>query len=297
MALTDVRLVAGGLDFPEGPVALSDGSILVVEMRRGTLTRIGADGTVVQVVTCGGGPNGLAVGPDGAVYVCDNGGYETAYQGGRILRVDLDTEAIDVVYEACDGEALSGPNDLVFESSGHFWFTDNGKFHAHGRDYGRIYYAAPDGSSITKVIDRVDAPNGIGLSPDQQTLYFAETLTGRLYRRAIVGPGRLEHDRVHDPETLVCGLGGVQMFDSLAVDAAGHVSVGTLISGCITVASPDGSSVTQYTLPEPYADPMPTNLCFAGEGLETAFITLSETGRLVAAPWPEGGGLPLAFER
>ena len=295
--LEDVRVVAEGLVFPEGPVALRDGSVLVTEMRRGVVSRVDPDGGGVEVVAeTGGGPNGAAIGPDGALYVCNNGGYEPDYQGGRIERVDLDTGKVELLYEACDGQRLSGPNDIVFDADGNFWFTDTGKFLADVRHYGRIFWARPDGSEIVAAMGRVDAPNGIGLSPDGSTLYFAETLAGRLYRRTITGPGRLEHDRDHDPATLVCGLPGVQLFDSLAVAADGSVCVGTLISGVITVASADGRQFDQYTLPDELADPMPTNLCFGGEDGCTAYITLSETGRLVACTWPTPG-LALAFDR
>lgn len=293
--LSDVRVVAEGLRFPEGPVALSDGSLLVTEIRRGTVTRI-ADGTTEVVAEVGGGPNGAAIGPDGALYVCNNGGGEPGYRGGRVERVDLDSGRVDVLYEACDGRRLTGPNDLVFDADGWFWFTDIGKFLAETRHYGRIYRASPDGSEIVEATGKIDAPNGIGLSPDGGTLYFAETMSGRLYRRAIVGPGQLEHGRDHDPATLVCGLPGVQLFDSLAVAADGSICVGTLISGVVTVAAPDGSRVDQYSLPPEVADPMPTNLCFGGPDLCTAYITLSESGRVVACTWPTPG-LPLAFNR
>ena len=69
-----IREIARGLQFPEGPVALDDGSVLLVEIARGTLTRVDADGKTSVVAECGGGPNGAAIGPDGAVYVCNNGG-------------------------------------------------------------------------------------------------------------------------------------------------------------------------------------------------------------------------------
>ncbi len=294
IVLEDATLVADGLVFPEGPIWMPDGSVLLVEMLRKTLTRVDIDGSVEVVAHCGGGPNGAAIGPDGAVYICNNGGRWPDFDGARIERVDLDTGRVEVLYDSCDGRPLSAPNDLVFDSTGGFWFTDLGKMRDHDRDHGRIFYAAADGSRIVEVFERVDAPNGIGLSPDERTLYYAETLTGRLYRRAVTSPGVVEHTRQHDPDSLVCGLPGVQMFDSLAVDGAGNVCVGTLISGCVTVAAPDGSSYEQYVLPGDLADPMVTNLCFGGEDLTTAYLTLSESGRLVRCTWPRPG-LALAY--
>lgn len=295
--LADVRVVASGLAYPEGPVALADGSVLVAELRRGTVSRVSPEGAVEVVADCGGAPNGIAVGPDGAAYVCNNGGaWPDGYTGGRVERVDLDTGRVDVLYEACDGTPLRGPNDLVFDRSGGFWFTDMGKTRGDVRDLGAIYYAAADGSELVKVFDALDAPNGIGLSADERTLYFAETFCGRLYRRAVTGRASVEHARDHDPDTLVHGAGGLDMFDSLAVDGEGNVCVGTLISGCVTVVSPDGARVTRLRLPPGFEDPRPTNICFGGPGGTTAYVTLALTGRLVACPWP-AGGQPLAFGR
>ena len=67
--MTEIREIASGLQFPEGPVALEDGSVLVVEVARKTLTRIRRDGVVQVVATLGGGPIGAAIGPDGRCYV------------------------------------------------------------------------------------------------------------------------------------------------------------------------------------------------------------------------------------
>lgn len=294
--LEDVELVAEGLRFPEGPVALLDGSVLVVEIERGTLSRVQPDGRVEVVAECGGGPNGAAIGPDGAAYVCNNGGRWPHFSGGRIERVDLRTGDVSVLYDAFEGRPLMGPNDLVFDQAGNFWFTVSGKFRGADRDFGDVFYASCAGDRLDRVIERLDAPNGIGLSPDGRTLYFAESVTGRLFRRAVIGDGALEKTPPNDPATLVCGLPGLHLFDSLAVQDDGAVCVGTLVSGCITVASPDGSVVRQYRLPDGFADPMPTNLCFGGPDLRTAFITLSQTGRLVRCPWPDRG-LATAFSR
>lgn len=68
------RVLASGLEYPEGPVYQSDGGVLLVEIHKGTLTRVNPDGTTQTVANLGGGPNGAAVGPDGAIYVCNDGG-------------------------------------------------------------------------------------------------------------------------------------------------------------------------------------------------------------------------------
>jgi len=202
--MTDIRVLATGLRFPEGPVALDDGSVVLVEIARGTVTRVAADGAVSVVADLGGGPNGLALGPDGGLYVCNNGGFEWhdeagllrpvgtpgSYSGGRIERVDLRTGASRMLYDRCGEHRLCGPNDIVFDRHGGFYFTDLGKTRPRDRDQGGVYYAMADGSGIKAVAYPMLTPNGIGLSPDEATLYVAETEGGRLWAFDIVEPGR-----------------------------------------------------------------------------------------------------------
>jgi gluconolactonase len=293
--LENVEVVADDLAVPEGPVALDDGSVLFVEIRRGTLDRVDAEGNLEIVAFCGGGPNGVAIGPDGAAYVCNNGRRFPDYEGGRIERVDLETGAVEIVWTASDRGPLWRPNDLVFDDAGGLWFTDFGGVAGFdGGPYmlGSIHYVAPGATTTTVVLEAVHDPNGIGLSRDGTTLYFSQTVPGRAYRRSVTAPGAVEHPRDPDPETLICGLGGFQMFDGLAVDADDNVCLATLGSGCITVAAPDGSGCVQLTFPEAFRDSMTTNICFAKDG--TAFITQGESGRLVRCTWPRTGELVAA---
>lgn len=292
-----MKEIARGLRFPEGPIALADGSVVLVEIQRGTLSRVTPDGAIDVVAELGGGPNGAAIGPDGAVYVCNNGGFQWSdrdgllfpagtpedYSGGRIERVELDTGKVDVLYRECDGYALNGPNDIVFDAQGGMWFTDLGKTYDTYKDLGTVYYAKPDGSHISRQIVHRETPNGIGLSPDEKTLYFAETITGRVWAYPIEAPGRVS--QAPEAARLLVGVPGYQLFDSLAVDSAGNVCVATIFNGGITVISPDGANVEHV----PTDDLVTTNICFGGEDLRTAYITLSSTGRLVSTEWPRPG--------
>ena len=301
-----ITVMATGLKFPEGPIALADGSVLVVEIARGTLSRVTPAGTVDVISETGGGPNGAAIGPDGKCYVCNNGGFEWTerrgriypgdladdYRGGRIERVDLATGAVETLYEQAGGVPLRGPNDIVFDATGGFWFTDHGKTGPRQRDRTGVFYAKADGSHIEEVIFPMEAPNGIGLSPAEDELYVAETPTGRLWAFPLAAPGKLAGDRADRPDggRLVHGRQGYFLFDSLAVDSAGGVCIATIIDGGITILQPDGGAPDFVPMP----DRLTTNICFGGEDLKTAFITLSSTGQLVSMPWPTPG-LPLNF--
>ena len=207
------------------------------------------------------------------------------HSGGRIERIDPATGEVTVLYTECDGHPLIGPNDLVFDAHGGMWFTDHGRREGRVQHVGAIYYAQPDGSSIREVVFPSDSPNGIGLSPDGTTLYAAETHTGRLYAWNVTGPGEVERNPAGATGTVLCGLPGMQLFDSLGVDSDGNVVVATLVTGGLTVIAPDGAVLDQVIL----GDPLVTNVCFGGDDLSTAFVTCSATGRLVRFPWPRPG--------
>jgi gluconolactonase len=296
-----MRTIATGLRFPEGPIAMPDGTIVLVEIERGTLSRVMPDGRTEVIAKLGGGPNGAAIGPDGAAYVCNNGGLRwhedqnglrpvgqpDDYAGGRIERVDLATGAVRVLYTGTGKGPLKGPNDIVFDRAGGMWFTDLGKTREREMDRGGVYYATTDGSQIREVIYPMLTPNGIGLSPDESRLYVAETHTGRLWAFDLDAPGVVRRRKFPSPNggELVAGLPGYQLFDSLAVDADGNICVATLFNGGITVISPDGAKIEHLPMPDLYT----TNLCFGGPELRTAFVTLSLSGRLVALDWPRAG--------
>ncbi len=300
----DIQITATGLRFPEGPVAMADGSVILGEIAGGAVTRVMpvefTGGAKSEIGTAGGGPNGLALGPDGALYVCNNGGavYETTpsflstgpaadYAGGYIQRIDLKTGDTRLLYTHCGPHKLSAPNDIVFDKAGGFYFTDLGKRRARDRDHGGLYYALPDGSKITELAYPIVTPNGVGLSPDESVVYVADTETSRLFAFDILEPGVIRKEPFPAPfgGRLICGLPGFQRFDSLAVEAGGNICVATLITGHITVISPTGQIVRQVKMPDVY----PTNICFGGPDLRTAYITLSASGQLAVMEWPEPG--------
>ena len=296
----DIEVVTEGLQFPEGPIAMADGTVLVVEIRRQTLTRVYPDGRQEVVAECGGGPNGAAIGPDGAAYICNNGGFEWLplpdggwtthghaphdYKSGSIQRVDLKTGKVTTLYTEADGRILNGPNDLVFDTSGGMWISDPGKGDDTHMQRGCLYYAKADGSMIRRVRDQMVTPNGVGLSPDQKTLYVAETLTGRLWRYAVEAPGEIVEPGPGWDEGVWGPPPGKAMFDSLAVEADGKVCVGTLRRGGITVFELDGSM--EHV---PFPDLMTTNICFGGPDMRDAWVTGSSTGTLYKCRWPRPG--------
>jgi gluconolactonase len=298
--MLDMEIVTDGLRFPEGPVALADGSVLVVEIERRTLTRVRPDGAIEIVAELGGGPNGAAIGPDGHAYVVNNGGAFTfpenwkeegklglpeRYEGGSVQRVDLATGAVETLYDHCDGLPLNAPNDIVLDAHGGLWFTCFGYSDGEARRLGGIYYAKADGSGIARWRSEQISPNGIGLSPDGNTLYWADSILQRLWALDLTAPGVPAPGHGHAAGRVVCNLPDLQWFDSLAVLASGKVAVATLFNGGIAVVDPREGAFDHIPMP----DPITTNIAFGGADMRTAFITGSASGTLFRCRWPEAG--------
>jgi gluconolactonase len=325
---SEFRVLASGLEYPEGPVYRADGSVLVVEIHKGTLTRVAPDGSTATVATLGGGPNGAAVGPDGAIYVCNNGGMNwielpatsttlplsipttqpTSYITGSIQRVTGST--FTTLYSQCNGNRLCSPDDLVFDAKGGFWFTDWGKQRATDRDITAVYYAQADGSKIVQAIPpqgypvNRSAPNGIALSPDDSRLYVAETYARWILYWELDPTGAIKpSSRLDGSYLLTADIWHQGTLDSMAVDEKGNVYAATMlpdgqdpkVAGGITVISPEGKILEFIELMvDGKPEPLPSNLCFGGPDRRTAFITLAGTGRLVACEM-EIPGKPLHF--
>ena len=298
------EVLADGLGFPEGPVVLGDGGVLAVDIEGGRVVRV-VDGVVSVVASPGGGPNGLALRDRLTAVVANNGGFlwttvnghripidhathtnePPGFGGGWIEEIDLATGRTTRLHDSLDGRPLRGPNDLVFDSVGGLWFTDHGKGRLESVDRGGLYYAAPDGA-LTRVAFPLLGPNGVGLSPDGQVVYVAETYTGRLWAWDLSEPGRV----APAAGSLAVRHGGrcvaatPYSFDSLAVEADGRIAIGAIADGIVTV-TPDGREVDVHPIP----GDVTTNIAFGGSDMQTAVITLSRSGQLVTCRWPRPG--------
>jgi gluconolactonase len=297
-----VQVVTDKLVYPEGPVAMSDGTVILVDIADESLKRVFPDGTVDVVASVPGGPNGAALGPDGRIYICNHGGVDwidvqggrlrtgtqrADYSGGSIEIVDPRTGVVQRLYDRCGDHPLRGPNDLVFDGTGGFWFTDMGKRRSRDMDLGSVYWATADGSLIREVISGLISPNGIALSPDGQTLYVAETYTGRIWSWSVEAPGQVRKLDWPSPAggALFASPGGRARFDGLAVTQ----------SGALCAAALDLCAILEFRGPgrEPIVHPVPdllvTNLCFGGSDMRTCYATLSHQARLVRLDWHEAG--------
>lgn len=328
---SSLEVVCSGLGYSEGPVAMADGSILLVDIKKECLTRVrpnasGGGGTTEKVVDIPGGPNGAAIGPDGRLYICNSGGFEWVefplpggqvisvgeaqahtYKGGAIQTVDLATRKLETLYTECAigtdmaglgprapkehaaPSALRGPDDLVFDASGGFWFADFGKSRRRDRDITGIYYARPDGTHIREKIFPLDGPNGVGLSPAGDRLYVSLTWRRQVLYWELDGPGSIKPNPATLDGAYVLNAAMPGDLDSLKVDSAGNVHVLTILpsktafcNGGVTVVSPAGEILEFFEIKVPKKfTPLPSNLCWGGPDRRTAYITCGGTDTLV----------------
>jgi len=286
---------AQGLRFPEAPVVMDDGSVLFVQIESRQVSRLKPDGAIVLVAQLDGGPNGLAIGPDKALYIANDGGRfafvkrggltfpgaaPADHVGGSIQRLDLKTGKATTLYDSCDGKRLVAPDDLVFDRHGGMWISDIGKVKG---DAG-IYYARPDGQGIRQVKGGLTGPNGIGLSPDGRQLHVSmgrQLLTFDIAAPGVLGPSVSYPDAAHGT------IRERAVVDSLKVLADGKVCVCTLIAGGISIFDKAGGvEFIQFD------DPMTTNLAFGGRDMRDTWVTLSAQGRIAKVRWPYPGLKP-----
>jgi gluconolactonase len=293
------RVIAEGLGFPEGPVPLEDGSVLVSEMATGHITRVRQDGTREVVADVGGGPNGIALLPDGDLAVCQGGGSGWSvrpwpYSGPgsvdlllpsgpsatpltpQVQRVSASGSVTTLHTHDARGEALKKPSDVVSDRHGGLYITDFGGLQGRTRALAGVLYAPP-GGQLREIVFPVELANGIALSPDEAELYVTETRTRRIWGFELLEPGIVGAWRTVAtvPAGGPIGFGSA---DGCCVDAEGNIVVATIGSGGVTVVSSKGTVLAEA----PLDDPMPTNAAFGGRDGKTIFVTCGSSGRLMA---------------
>jgi gluconolactonase len=246
-------LLASGLGFPEGPVVMGDGRIVLCDGNTGELL-VYQGGTVSSYARTGGSPWGAVLGTDGAIYLTQGGNVpgsgDTSAASG-IQRV-LSDGSVELLLSEVAGYPLYGPNDLAFGPDGRLWFTESGSeqdFRFDVRSPGRLFAVGPGGAG-EMLLELPDVyPNGIAFDA-QQRLYWTESAAHRV--RRLSGGNAVTF----------CQLPDSHVPDGMAFAADGRLFVATTVSQGVTVVSPDGVVLEEIRLGE-----HATNCIFDGSDL------------------------------
>ena len=265
------ELAAGPFGFTEGPVW--DGTALrFTDIPAGRVMRFAPDTATTDVFasdTHRG--NGLALDAEGRVVVCESG-------AGRVVRYDLDGRR-QVLAERYEGRRLNAPNDVVVDSGGRVWFTDPRYRDRETMelDHDSVYRLDLDGDtvSIARVTFDTTRPNGLVFSPDERTLYVAESPHAPAGQRQLRAYPVLD-DGSLGPARVLYDFGPYRGIDGMRVDDAGNVvaCAGSVDDGPgprIVVFGPDGAVLAEHPV---LADP--TNCCFGGPDLQTLYVTAKD---------------------
>jgi gluconolactonase len=259
--VTEGEVVASGLQFPEGPVWRA-GELVFTEIEGGVVSRWTAAGGVDRLAHTGGGPNGAASGPDGVLYVTQNGGMDPdARVTAGIQRIGRDGE-VSLVVTSVAGFELGAPNDLAFGPDGRLWFTDPRAAPDPGRNQepGRIFAVDPTTGEGELVLELEPVfPNGIAFLGDG-SLVWTESFSRRVMRLV---DGRAE---------AIIRLPERHAPDGLCVDRDGRLYVASTFAHCVSVVD-DGEIVDKLMC----GDGMATNCCFGGTDL---YVTESRRGTI-----------------
>jgi gluconolactonase len=282
------RVFCDGLRFPEGPSFDARGNLYVAEIAASCVTVIDQQGRKEVFAQLGGGPNGTAFGPDGWLYVMNNGGLTFANgrpsgialtnEGGRIDRIAPDGR-FETIYTEFDGTPLQAPNDIAFDAHGGFYFTDSQHGTRQSRPRGQIYYCIPEKRSIALAADGLLLPNGVAVTPDSKSVIAVETIPRLVIRFDIRRQGVLGDKEV------VCTLPEGCLPDGIALDLDGNIVCAALGLGVVIAITAAGDEVQRVKM----ACTDPTNLAFGGHGNRTLFVTEGVLGRVALVDWIAAG--------
>ncbi len=308
--MTELTQITTGLQFPEGPVALDDGGVLVVELARGALSRVHPDGRIDLVADCGGSPewcrlrarrpgvsSATTVGSSRSPTSRESAATHARSRrtsGGMIQAVDLDTGDVETLYTECDGRSAHRTKRLGLRRRR--WLLLH-RSRCRGRQHrlawgalrqgGRFVHRGAGATVLSRPMASVCRRTaGTSTSPRRTT---ASCSSGRLSRPARSSTS-VAADGPHGGRLLHKAPDG-QLFDSLAVDAEGWVNVATLVNGGITSVSPSGTEVIHTPVPDVRSPPTSALVV-------TGWVRRSSprrpAGSLYRTPWARNG-LDLAY--
>lgn len=266
--------------FLEGPSFDRDGNLYVVDIPYGRVFRISPKGEWELVAQYDGWPNGLKIHRDGRIFIAD-------YKHG-IMQLDPATGTVTPVLTHRRSEGFKGVNDLIFDSEGRLYFTDQGQTGLHDPS-GRVYRYDMQADRLDCLLTNGVSPNGLALSPDEKTLYVAMTRGNAVWRLPLFDDGSVSKVGI-----FVQMAGGVSGADGVAVDAEGNVFVADAGNGCVWSFSAFGVPLRRYIAAS--GGRTVTNLAFGGPENKTLYATDSSTSAIIRVQ-TEAAGLTMYSHR
>lgn len=263
---TQIAVVREGFEGTEGPVVLKDGSVLFTENRADRIVKIDPEGGISIYLSGTGGANALAVSPAGDLIAAETAAGAT---GVAVLQPTR-----KVIASAYNKVPFVRPNDLALATSGNIYVTDPGAVQKATQNGAQptgpiktgFYWINPKGK-VTLVADDIAFPNGVALSPDEKTVYVANTQGEALIAYTVNPDGSLTGRRDF---TKLAGFkqtptGPRSGADGVAVDKAGRVYVAT--NAGVEIFDASGSPLGIIKLPR-----QPQNLVFGGADRSRLFV-------------------------
>ncbi len=280
------EVLAEPMGLTEGP-AWDGSGLLFTNIPNSRIMRYDGETGQISVFRTGTNQaNGLMFDRDGRLYACEGG-------GRRIVRYEPD-DGTTVICDNYQGKRLNSPNDLAIDNLGRIWFTDPryGDYRDDMElDHESVYRLdpQPDGTwSITRMTYDTTAPNGILLSPDNRTLYVAQSKYGEGEKRELRAYP-IREDGTLGPYEVLHNFYPHRGIDGMCLDTEGNIiaTAGWELSGpggMIYVFAPNGRVLETHPLP----CNRPTNCTFGDADLRTLYVTSIE-GHLIRARTPRQG--------
>lgn len=259
--------------FIEGPVFDQAGNLYITDIVFGRVFRIDQQANWELVVQYDGEPNGMKFMSDHELLITD-------YKNG-LIKLDIRTGKIAPYLTRRNSERFKGPNDLVFDSKGNVYFTDQGQTGMHDPT-GRVFRLHPDGH-LDMLMDNIPSPNGIVLSPDEKVIFVGVTRGNCIWRGPLLADGSVA--KVGQFFTSYGPTGP----DGLAMDQEGNLVIANPGLGYVWLLNHRAEPIGIWSSPNGTSL---TNVAFGDEDRRTLYCTESQTGSIlkIRMPYP---GMPL----
>lgn len=245
-----VRQLATGFAFTEGPAADSSGNVYFTDVRESKIHIYSSSGEVTTFLENTERANGLYFDRQGNLIACRGG-------GRQLVSIDPAGKKT-ILADNYEGKKLNSPNDLWLAPNGGIYFTDP----RYGRkrddleqDGAHVYYLPPDSKTLIRVTNDLTKPNGLIGTPDGKRLYIADPGAETIYVYKIKPDGTLTDKK------FFAGEGS----DGMTIDTAGNIY---LTSGAVKIYNPKGELLETIEIGE-----KPSNVTFTGKDKKTLFIT------------------------